>query len=137
MLTTSSRSSTRCSAGSRSRACPSPKRRELFGFSRPAFYHALEVFQNEGLPGLIRKRPGPRRAHKLSEKVLQYIDALRAEDENLTAADLAAKVRRKFRVVIHPRSIERALQRDEKKGADRSLGSGQRRTGCGNVDDPL
>ena len=88
---------------------------QLFGFSRPAFYHALEVFQSEGLPGLIRKRPGPRRAHKLSEKVLQYIDALRAEDGSLTAADLAVKVRRKFRVVIHPRSIERALQRRRKK----------------------
>src|SRR5271155_2393670 len=36
---------------------------ERFGFSRPAFYHALETFQSAGLPGLIRKRPGPRRAH--------------------------------------------------------------------------
>lgn len=89
---------------------------EQFGFSRPAFYHAWEAFQKDGLPGLIRKRTGPRRAHKLTDKVMQYLEALHAEDQQLSPAALAAKVRRKFRLSIHPRSIERALQRRQKKG---------------------
>lgn len=89
---------------------------ERFGFSRPAFYHAWEAFQKEGLPGLVRKRTGPRHAHKLSDKVLQYLDALRVEDEHLSVEAMVAKVRRKFRLTVHPRSIERALQRRQKKG---------------------
>jgi transposase len=89
---------------------------ERFGFSRPAFYHAWAAFQKEGLPGLIRKRTGPRHAHKLSDKVLQYLDALRVEDEHLSVEAMVAKVRRKFRLTVHPRSIERALQRRQKKG---------------------
>jgi transposase len=89
---------------------------DRFGFSRPAFYQAWAAFQRDGLPGLIRKRTGPRRAHKMSDKVLQYLDALRAEDESLSLEAMAAKVRRKFRLTVHPRSIERALQRRQKKG---------------------
>jgi transposase len=88
---------------------------ERFGCSRPAYYHALEVFQAQGLPGLIRKRPGPRRAHKLSEEIVGYLEQLRAETE-LSVAALVEKVRHKFRVAVHPRSIERALERRRKKG---------------------
>jgi hypothetical protein len=32
-----------------------------FGFSRTAFYHALSLLEQQGLPGLIPKRPGPKR----------------------------------------------------------------------------
>jgi transposase len=89
---------------------------ERFGFSRPAYYHALEALQTHGLPGLIRKRPGPNRAHKLSEEIVNYVEQLRAEDTKLSASVLVEKVRRKFRIVVHPRSIERALERRRKKG---------------------
>lgn len=89
---------------------------ERFGFSRPAYYHALEAFQAHGLPGLIRKRPGPRRAHKLSEEIVDYLEQLRAQDTELSVSVLVEKVRQTFRLVVHPRSIERALQRRRKKG---------------------
>jgi hypothetical protein len=46
---------------------------------------------------------------------MQYIDALRAEDESLSSQQVAAKVRRRFRLAVHPRSIERALDRKKKK----------------------
>jgi transposase len=89
---------------------------QAFGFSRPAYYHAQEAFQANGLPGLIRRRPGPKRAHKLSEEIIDYLEQLRADDAELPASALAEKIRRKFRVVVHPRSIERALERRRKKG---------------------
>jgi transposase len=88
---------------------------EAFGFSRPAYYHALEAFQAQGLPGLIRKRPGPKRAHKLSEEIVDYVEQLHADAE-VSLAALVEKIRQKFRVVVHPRSIERALERRRKKG---------------------
>jgi hypothetical protein len=45
-----------------------------FGFSRPSFYQAQTVFDAEGLPGLVPQRPGPKRAHKLSEEVVDRLD---------------------------------------------------------------
>jgi transposase len=88
----------------------------LFGLSRPTFYHARQVFQAGGLPGLIRQRPGPKRASKLSEDVMHYLELLLADGAKPSAAALAEQVRQHFGLVVHPRSIERALQRRQKKG---------------------
>jgi transposase len=95
---------------------PISRAAEGFGLSRPAYYHALEAFQANGLPGLIRRPPGPRRAHKLSEEIVDYLEQLRADHAEIPALALAERIRQKFRVVVHPRSIERALQRRRKKG---------------------
>ncbi len=90
-----------------------------FGFSRPLFYHAQEAFQDAGLPGLIRKRPGPRHAHKLTDEVIAFIERLRADDETADSATIAEKLRQKFQLTVHPRTIERALNRKRKKGRQR------------------
>jgi transposase len=90
-----------------------------FGFSRPLFYHTQEAFQEAGLPGLIRKRPGPRHAHKLTDEVIAFIERLRADDETADSASIAEKLRQKFQLTVHPRSIERALNRKRKKGRQR------------------
>lgn len=87
-----------------------------FGFSRVAFYQAKSAFEKEGLAGLIPKRRGPRHAHKLSDAVLAFIDQQRSTDNTLHAGTLAARIRKRFRLSVHPRSIERALQRRQKKG---------------------
>ena len=44
-----------------------------FGFSRTAFYRALAVLEEQGLPGLIPRRPGPKQAHKLNDAVLEFL----------------------------------------------------------------
>lgn len=87
-----------------------------FGFSRPAFYHAQTVFKEQGLPGLIPKRPGPRGAHKLSEAVMNFLESLLLADTTLGSSDLARAVEERFDVSVHPRSIERAWERRRKKG---------------------
>lgn len=82
-----------------------------FGFSRPSWYTAAAAIDDGGLPGLLRARPGPRRAHKLSDEVVSFIaEALEAEPE-LRAAELAGRVEEFFGVGVHPRSVERALAR--------------------------
>ena len=43
---------------------------QLFGFSRPSFYQAQETFTRGGLAALVRQKPGPRDAHKLSQKIM-------------------------------------------------------------------
>jgi len=87
-----------------------------FGFSRPAYYQAQVAFEQDGLPGLVPKRPGPRHAHKLSEAVMQFIDQQRAKDRTLRAPELANMIRKRLGISVHPRSIERALSRRAKKG---------------------
>jgi len=87
-----------------------------FGFSRVAFYQAQTAFEKEGVAGLIPKRRGPRHAHKLSDTVLGFIEQQRATDPTLRAGVLAAMIRKRFGLSVHPRSIERALQRRQKRG---------------------
>jgi len=89
---------------------------QAFGFSRVAFYQAKAAFEKEGLAGLIPKHRGPRHAHKLSDTILQFIDQQRSTDKTLRAGELAAMIRKRFDLSVHPRSIERALQRWQKKG---------------------
>jgi transposase len=89
---------------------------QAFGFSRVAFYQAQTAFEKEGLAGLIPKRRGPRHAHKLSDTVLGFIDQQRSTDPTLRAGVLAAMIRKRFCLSVHPRSIERALQRRQKRG---------------------
>jgi transposase len=89
---------------------------ETFGFSRVTFYQALDAFQTEGLAGLLPRRRGPKSASKLTDAVLAFIDRQRAADPDLRAPELAEKVRQRLGLSVHPRSIERALDRRAKRG---------------------
>jgi len=86
-----------------------------FGFSRPSFYQAQLAFELCGLSGLLPKKPGPRRSHKLSTEVVEFLEKLQQDDPSLRPADLAARVLERFGKKVHPRSVERALARSKKK----------------------
>jgi transposase len=82
-----------------------------FGVSRQAFYVTEAVFSQHGIPGLLPRRRGPKRAHKCTEEVLDFVQQWRPEGkETLTEA-----IRRNFGVAINPRSIARAVARRKKK----------------------
>jgi transposase len=85
---------------------------QLFGFSRPSFYQAQETFTRGGLGALVPQKRGPRRAHKLSQKIMAFIERTIAADPG---ADLVAAVQQEFGISVHRRSIERALARAKKK----------------------
>jgi len=87
-----------------------------FGFSRVAFYQIKATYEEGGLPALIPRRRGPKHAHKLTDKVLGFIDRCRAKDKTLRAPALATMIREQYGFSVHPRSIERALVRWRKKG---------------------
>ena len=86
-----------------------------FGLSRPSFYEAQAAFQQDGLVGLLPEKRGPRRAHKLSEEIMEFLQKEKTEDPDLSGAALAEKLWRERRLRVHRRSIERALARREKK----------------------
>lgn len=86
-----------------------------FGFSRPSYYQAELDFQKQGLVGLIPEKPGPRKAHKLTAEVLEYVQQIRAKQPSWDMTQLATAIQEHFGILVHPRSIERALERQEKK----------------------
>lgn len=88
---------------------------EAFGFSRPAFYQAQSQFKQGGVTGLVKRRPGPKAAHKLTADILAFIEEKIEEGKPLRARKLAPLIREKFGKDIHPRSIERAVLRRKKK----------------------
>jgi len=92
-----------------------------FGFSRPSFYQAQAAFTEGGLPGLVPERPGPKRAHKLSEEVIDLLEQAVAEDPSLKSAALALLLEERLAVKVHPRSIERARARRAKKRASGTI----------------
>jgi transposase len=82
-----------------------------FGFSRPSFYEAAAAIDGGGLAALVPERPGPRRAHKLTDEVVAFARQQLAADPSLRAADLVGLIEGRFGVRVHPRSVERALAR--------------------------
>ncbi len=86
-----------------------------FGLSRQTYYTAAQALSDGGLPGLLPEKPGPRRAHKLTEEVLDYAASLLADGSARTSADLARAIEEHFGLHVHRRSVERALSR---RGAD-------------------
>ncbi len=87
-----------------------------FGLSRPTLYQARAHFQARGLEGLLPDKPGPRKAHKLTPEVLGYVQELRASQPELSGGELASRVRQRFGLKVHPRTLEKALRTKAKRG---------------------
>lgn len=90
-----------------------------FGFSRPSFYAARERFESEGMAGIVPRRSGPHAGHKLSEEVVDFLEEVLAEAPSTGPSQLVEQVQQRFGLQVHPRSIERALQRRRKKNSSR------------------
>ncbi len=87
----------------------------ICGLSRPTYYQALKAFERDGLAGLLPAAKGPRRAHKLTPGILDFIDALLENDPRLRAAEIVERIRDEHQVEVHPKSIERARRARSKK----------------------
>jgi transposase len=85
-----------------------------FGVSRQAFYMTDRAFEKQGIPGLLPRPLGPRRNHKCTDEVLDFVERHRDEGAN-DPQSIAEAVRRRFGLTIHPRSLDRALARRKKK----------------------
>ncbi len=82
-----------------------------YGFCRPTYYQAKVDFDREGILGLVPKKRGPRRRHKLHEDVLNFLENNITPDQPIRAKNLVVLVRENFGIKVHPRTIERALLR--------------------------
>jgi transposase len=87
-----------------------------FGLSRPVFYVTQELFQREGLPGLLPRKRGPKRPHKLNDKAMAVLlEAIQEAGRMLKGEELAALLAQRCGIEMHPRSILRRLRQEEKK----------------------
>lgn len=86
-----------------------------FGFSRPAFYDAQAALEESGLAGLVPKKRGPHGPHKLTEEVMVFVEETRREEEGIILGKLIKRIKERFGVDVHRRSLERVLQRRKKK----------------------
>jgi transposase len=85
--------------------------------------------RERGLAGLVPAKPGPKGGHKLTGQVVDLLEDLLEADPGLRPVELAAAVRERFGVSVHPRSVERALQRrrtarrEDEQGAEQARGA--------------
>lgn len=94
---------------------PVARTADAFGFSRPTFYQTQAAFHAQGIAGLVPKKRGPHGAHKVTDAVMAFVAAQRAADPALTVRTVLARIHDRFGLDVHRRSLERALQRQEKK----------------------
>jgi len=84
---------------------------QVFGFSRPVFYVTQALFQKEGLPGLVPRKRGPKRPHKLNDEAMAVlVEAIQDAGRVLKGEELAALLQLRCGLDVHPRSILRRLR---------------------------
>lgn len=89
---------------------------KAFGLSRVAFYRAQQQYEQQGMPGLLPKKRGPKQAHKLTPEVMAFVAEQRALDDAVSWQALSERIEAHFGTHLHPRSIERAVKRPTKRG---------------------
>lgn len=96
--------------------CPIAQAARDFGLSRPTIYEAQAQLAQQGLEGLLPHKRGPKAAHKLTGQVLEYLQEQAQAEPEAQAEELARRVRQRFEVALHPRTIQKALERKAKRG---------------------
>ena len=86
-----------------------------FGFSRITFYKVSKAFKKNGLSGLLPQKKGPRRAHKLSGEVMEFVGRLIEQKPGIKSSRIRQEIKDRFDLTVHRRSIERAIDRSKKK----------------------
>jgi len=84
----------------------------LFALSRPTFYAAQSAWEQAGLSGLLPVKTGPRGAHKLTDEIMKDLLPL---SHTMSSSEMASWLEAHHSLIVHPRSIERALKRAAKK----------------------
>lgn len=86
-----------------------------FGFSRVSFYKTSEEFHREGVFGLLPRKRGPRRRHKLTAEVIAYVEGIMTGEAPIGIPAVLDEVEKHFGIRVHRRSLERALGPYRKK----------------------
>lgn len=86
-----------------------------FGVSRPTYYRIETDFEHAGMKGLLPRKRGPRDGHKLTSQVVDALQAAREREPTMATASMIKLLQERYDIEVHPRTVERALLRQEKK----------------------
>lgn len=86
-----------------------------FGFSRVSFYESRKALEEHGVADLIPRKRGPKAPRKLTDEVMHFVEETMSKDASLRALAIAELIEERFGFTVHPRSIQRALERRKKK----------------------
>ena len=86
-----------------------------FGVSRPTCFRMTRAFKNAGLEGLKPAPRGPRGPRKITPEIVSFVVNYRARHGRVGARRLVPIIEKKFNVQVHPRGLEKALARTQKK----------------------
>jgi transposase len=95
--------------------CSVSETARAFGVSRQYFYLLHRAFEARGLMGLLSQKRGPKRARKCSDEVLDFAQTRRGASPTPTWSELVTEIASTLDVRLHPRTLQRALARPEKK----------------------
>ncbi len=80
-----------------------------YGVSRPTYYQAKANFDAAGISGLVPKKRGPQGPHKIQGDVLAFLEAQIIPGQPIRAREMAKLIEKEFDLIVHPRTIERAI----------------------------
>ena len=68
------------------------KASKIYGFSRISFYKIKKAFKEHGVAGLLPRKRGPRRAHKLTGEVMEFVKELVRQKPDIKSARIKEKI---------------------------------------------
>lgn len=88
---------------------------KAFGFSRVSYYKILDEFKANGLGGILPRKRGPQKAHKLTPEVMGFLNEKMAQNPRIAKKELAGMLEADKGIRIHKRTLEKNLANGKKK----------------------
>ncbi len=85
------------------------KAAEKFGLSKQRYFQVLKLFREQGSPGLLGHKPGPKRNYVRTDEVVRQIIRHRFLDPDATLEILAQKLRQAG-FAVSTRSVVRVIE---------------------------
>ena len=88
---------------------------EIFGFSRVSYYKTRNDFRNNGMEGILPRKRGPQKAHKLTPEIMDFINEKTTQNPSISKKELVEILETDKGIKIHKRTLEKTLASGKKK----------------------
>lgn len=94
---------------------PVIKTAKTFGFSRVSYYKTFNDFKSNGMEGILPRKRGPQKAHKLTPEIMDFINEKTTNNPSITKKELVNILENDKGIKIHKRTLEKNLTGSKKK----------------------
>ena len=85
-----------------------------YGFSRTSYYVIREKYEQNGMSGLLPEKTGPKRPHKLTDALQEFIDEYITNYPDASASKITSAIQKEKDVKISKRTIERYISKKKR-----------------------